>query len=125
MIAHFDKPHVKKIPSAFSFRFVKKSKALLAYTKFENNCIIGIDGLKNGATKTYLKEISQILLDTGIPHTWHWGKRHVMDAAFLHKMYGEQLGLWRAKRIEFLKPEVAQVFSSKHLDKLGLTTIYP
>ena len=124
MIAHFDQPDVKKIPSAFSFRFVKKSKAMLAFTKFENNCIIGIDGIKNRATKEYLKEISQILVDSGIPHTWHWGKRHVMDADFIQKMYGNQLPTWRKKRTEFLSPVVAQIFSSRHLDKLGLTTIY-
>lgn len=124
MIDHFKQPGIKNIPAAFSYRYVKKSKALMAYTKFENTCIIGIDGLKNKAIKKYLEEISQVLIDSGIPHTWHWGKRNLMDASFVKMAYGDNLDLFREKRAEFLSPEVARIFSSKYLEKLGLTTIY-
>ncbi len=124
MIAHFKKKGVKKIPALFSYRFVKQSKATIAYTQFEKNCIIGIDGIENNPTKKYLKVITEILSATGIQHTWHWGKRHDMDAAFVKKMYGNRLEVWRAQRASFLSVEVGKAFSSTYLDRLGLTTRY-
>lgn len=124
MLAHFDKKGVKKIPALFSYRFVKQSKATLAYTQFEKNCIIGIDGIENTPTLKYLKEITELLQATDIPHTWHWGKQNNMDATFVQKMYGDQLTTWRMQRATFLSTEVAKAFSSRYLDELGLTTRY-
>ena len=125
MMAHFEKRGVKKIPSVFSYRFVPKSKAIMAFTKFDLNCIIGIDGLSNKHSISYLKEVTKILANSGVPHTWHWGKQNYMDATFVKKAYGPQLDTWRAKRAAFLTHEVGKAFSSDYVNDLGLTTIYP
>ena len=121
MMDLFEQPNAKKIPSVFSFRFVKKSKAILAYTRYDMNCIIGIDGIQNKPTLKYQKFITDKLQGLGIPHTWHWGKVNFMDADFVKKMYGSSRDTWITKRKSFLTADIAKAFSSEYLEGLGLT----
>ncbi len=121
MVTPFKNKQQKRIPSIFHFRFVKKSKATMAFTRFNMNCIIGIDGIETKASFTYLKDISKKMIESGIPHTWHWGKINYMDADFIKTMYGKDRENWMQQRLKFLGADVAQIFSNDYLHKRGLT----
>jgi len=112
----------KKIPSMFSLRFVKKSKATLAFTKYDTNCLFGIDGMETKATKKFIKKISEILIAKDFPHTWHWGKFNYMDRAFVKKAYAESREEWITERMKiFSDSRVAQAFTNDYLNGKGLT----
>jgi len=111
----------KNVPSIFSFRFVKKSKATLAFTKHKMNCIIGLDGLQSKSTEAYLKLIHKALDKSGVPYAIHWGKVNNMDAAMVDRMYGSAKKTWIAQRNKLLSPEAKKVFSNAFTEKLGLT----
>ena len=111
-----------KIPSAFSLRFVKKSKATLAFTRFSTTCVIGLDGLETKPTLGYLKSITDRLAASDIPHTFHWGKVNFMDKESVKKMYGKDLEIWLNSRSHLLSKSAIEAFSSEYLDQLGLGT---
>jgi len=110
----------KKIPALFSMRFVPQSKAMMAFTKYPMNCVLEIDGIVTKPIKKYLKDITKILIDSGIPHTWHWGKANEMDTAFVKKMYGTARTKFVKKRISFLGAKVAQIFSNEYCRNRGV-----
>ncbi len=120
MIDPFKNKKHKKIPALFSLRFVPKSNAFMAFTKFDKNTIIGIDGIETRVTKKYIRFISKIMIDSGIPHIWHWGKHNVMDDAFVTKQYGENRIQFLTERRNLLSPKVAQLFSNRYLRNRGL-----
>lgn len=110
----------KNVPSIFSFRFVKKSKATLAFTKHKMNCVIGLDGLQSKTTDAYLKIIHKALDTSGIPYAFHWGKVTNMDAAMVDRMYGSAKTTWIHQRNLLLSDEAKKVFTNDYLKKLGL-----
>ena len=120
MIKPFQDRRRKKIPAVFSFRFVPKSKATIAFTKYEMNCLIGIDGIDSPATRKYLKMISQKMIESNIPHTWHWGKTNFMDPTFVNTMFAKEKKAWIRSRRKLLAPKVFQAFSNQYLRDRGL-----
>ena len=111
----------KNVPSIFSFRFVKQSKATLAFTKHKMNCIIGLDGLQSKTTDAYLKIIHKALDKSGVPYAFHWGKVNNMDAAMVDRMYGTAKKTWIAERNKLLSAPAKKVFTNEYTEKLGLT----
>lgn len=111
----------KNPPSIFSFRFVKKSKATLAFTKHKMNCIIGLDGLQSKSTEAYLKLLHKALDKSGVSYAFHWGKVTNVDAAMVDRMYGSAKTTWIAQRNKLLSTEAKKVFTNGYTEKLGLT----
>lgn len=111
----------RKIPSLFSLRFVKQSKARMAFTRYDMNCLFGIDGIYNKATKKFLRKIADKLIACNIPHTWHWGKFNVMDSAFVSNAFGQDRVTWiQARQVMFSDPVMAQTFTNEYLHSKGL-----
>ncbi len=118
------------IPGIYAMRFVKKSEATLAFTKFPVTCMIEIDGvLWNKSRKLIgLKEFSrrmiQVLQQNNISFTIHWGKNSDWGFPDLVKdMYGDNAVEWKKQRNKLLSKEMSRVFSNNFLKTIGLSNI--
>ncbi len=115
------------IPGMYAMRFVRKSDATLACTKFPITCMIEIDGVlwKKSKKLMSLTEFSrrmiEVLKAANIPFTIHWGKN--MDWKFpglVDYMYGDNVRVWKSYRSALLSTEMAYVFSNDFLVSVGL-----
>ena len=111
----------KNIPSIFSMRFVRKSKALMAFTKFPMSCVMGIDGLQSNATTEYLQDIHKALEASDIPYAFHWGKVNHLTPQMIENSYGkDKIQKWKDNRSKILTPELQAVFNNDFIRKMGL-----
>lgn len=111
------------IPGIYAMRFVKKSKAKLAFTRFPITCMLEIDGLiwkpKNNnmiSLEKFCTRTIEILQQNNIPFTIHWGKN--ADWAFpglVQHMYGSDARKWKEYRSALLGKENAKLFSNDFL----------
>ncbi|WP_431209436.1 hypothetical protein ACQ86N_25090 [Puia sp. P3] len=58
----------------FAYRFIKRSNATLAFTRFEYTCVLELDGAFSDATYAFYTAAWKTLEDNGIPFTFHVGK---------------------------------------------------
>ncbi len=117
------------IPGIYAMRFVKRSEATLAFTKFPVTCVIEIDGVlwKKSRKLMSLKEFSrrmiQVLQQKNIAFTIHWGKN--ADWGFeglVDDMYGGNVTEWKQCRNLLLSDKMQAVFSNDFLRTIGLST---
>jgi hypothetical protein len=116
------------IPGIYAMRFVKQSRATLAFTKFRVNCMLEIDGLiwkpkKNNmiSLEKFCTRTIELLLQNNIPFTIHWGKN--ADWKFpglVAHMYGVKAGEWMHQRRKLLSKEQAKLFSNGFLYEVNL-----
>ena len=116
------------IPGIFAMRFVKQSKATLAFTKFPVTCMLEIDGVLWNKTRKIMsltefsRRIIEVLKQNDIPFTIHWGK--ASDWAYPdlvnHIFNVQQINEWKACRSALLSDEMAKLFSNKFLETIGL-----
>lgn len=116
------------IPGIYAMRFVKQSKATLAFTQFPITCMLEIDGLNwDGdahhmiSLKKFCTRTIEILQENGIRFTLHWGKN--ADWTFpglVDYMYGIKVDEWKAQREKLLSPEAQKLFSNGFLKDVGL-----
>jgi len=105
----------------FSFRFIKKSNATLAFTHFpEFTCIFEMDGAFSERAKTFYSAVWKKLEEENIPFTFHWGKVTELNPALLAKMYGGNVDAWIAARKSVLDADNLKVFSNPLLKEWGL-----
>ncbi len=117
------------VPGIYAMRFVKQSKATLAFTKFPVTCMLEIDGLiwkpkRNNmiSLEHFCTRILEVLQENNIPFTLHWGK--TADWSFpnlVNHMYGANALLWKEYRSSLLRKETATLFSNKFLDDTSLS----
>lgn len=107
-------------PGLFAYRFVKKSDAILAFTKFEYTCILELDGAFSDATQKFYTAVWKRLDDENIPYTFHWGKINELDPVRISRMYGEDANTWIAARNKLLDENGRKVFSNQLLQQWGL-----
>ena len=111
----------KNIPSIFSMRFVKKSKAALAFTKFPISCVMGIDGLQSKTTTQYLATLHKELESSGIPYAFHWGKVNNLTPQIVEKSFGKGvIKKWKQQRNKILTLQIRKVFNNDFIRKIGL-----
>lgn len=117
------------VPGIFAMRFVKKSAATLAYTKFPITCMLEIDGLiwtpRNNnmiSLQKFCKRIIEVLQNDNIPFTLHWGKNAdwTFDGLIEH-MYGNNARRWKEYRSALLSKDSAMLFSNKFLNDTHLS----
>jgi hypothetical protein len=113
-------PEVTDYPGLVSFRYVKKSKALLAFTKFDTTCAIELPAAFAGGTTAYYEAVWQGLKDAGIPFTLHWGQVNNFTPESVRGMYGANVDVWINSRNSVLDPPARAVFSSPFLEGCGL-----
>jgi len=111
------------MPVLITMRFVKGTKALLGFTKFEPTCVMEIDGINTSKMQEYANEVWGKIEQTGIPFTMHWGKINShLNKARVQNMYGENRTTWITSREKLLSPEVRKVFTNDFLKRVGLAT---
>ncbi|MFL6275420.1 MAG: FAD-binding protein [Blastocatellia bacterium] len=113
-------PEVKDYAGVLAFRWVKGSKALLAFTKFATTCTIELPGSYADRTMAYYNAVWKALEDAGIPYTLHWGQINNFTPERVRKMYGAAVDDWLKSRNQLLKPQARAVFSSPFLRRCGL-----
>lgn len=96
----------------FAFRFVKKSRALMAFTRFDPTCVLELDGVQSPETMRFYNATWKALDDAGIPYTFHWGKMNNLNSDRLKKMYAAELPRFLSARSRIMDAKCLQAFSS-------------
>ena len=116
------------IPGIFAMRFVKQSKANLAFTKFPITCMLEIDGViwkktrKLMSLTEYSRRMIQVLQQNNIDFTLHWGKNSDWKfPGLVNHMFGPaKVQAWKDSRSALLGPQMAQLFSNAFTQDTGL-----
>jgi hypothetical protein len=110
------------LPGAIALRFVKGTDALLGFTKYENSCVLEIDGIDSDITREFFSLTCDKLEANGIPYTLHWGKfNYPLTKERVLNAYGEStVKKWLDCRAELLSPEVQRVFTNDLMVQCGL-----
>ena len=107
----------------FAFRFIKKSKATMAFTRFDYTCILELDGAYADATIHFYTAVWKRLDDENIPFTFHWGKVNELNPERINKMYGAAAESWIAARNKLLDADSLKVFTNPLLQQWGLDKV--
>lgn len=115
------------VPGIYAMRFIKSSKATLAFSKFPITCMLEIDGVlwkktkKIISLKAFSKRMIEVLKENNIPFTIHWGKNSdwSFEGLAAH-MYGSNVVKWKEYRSALLSKEMAKVFSNDFLHTIKL-----
>ena len=110
-------------PGLFAYRFIKKSKATLAFTRFDFTCILELDGAPSNAAKKFYTAVWQRLDDEKIPYTCHWGKMNELNFDRITTMYGQDVTAWIAARNKLLDAAGLQIFTNPLLKEWGLDKV--
>ena len=121
------------IPGIYAMRFVKKSEATIAFTRFPITCMLEIDGLiwkprrdNMISLERFCTRMIEVLQANHIPFTIHWGKN--ADWSFpglVEQMYGNNARLWKEQRSKLLRKETSELFSNGFLKDIGLSDYLP
>lgn len=116
------------VPGIFAMRFIKKSEATMAFSKFPFTCMVEIDGIqwsdkeKIIGLKEYSKKLIGVLKDNNIPFTIHWGKNADWEfPGLVEHMYGNEVKKWKKIRNKLLTIPMQDVFSNAFLDSTKLS----
>jgi len=119
------------VPGIYGMRFVKASKATLAFTKFPVTCMLEMDGVlwqgnnKIISLEEFSKRMIEVLIDAGIEFTIHWGKNAAWSFPdLIEKMYGPNADDWKTQRAKLLSPEAARLFSNEFLKVTQLADVH-
>ena len=114
--------HAQIRPAAiFALRFVRSSPGLLAFTRYEQTCVIDLDGVDSDRTLNFLSAAWDALEASDIPHTHHWGKLNRVTTATLAQNYGSAASDWRSARDAALPQDIQRTFANAFSDAAGLT----
>jgi len=114
-------PEVRDYPGLLAFRWVKGSKALLAFTRFDTTCTIELPAAYGDRTIAYYNAVWQALEDAGIPYTLHWGQVNNFTPERIRNMYGATVDDWIISRNRILDSRTRAVFTSPFLEQCGLS----
>ncbi len=107
----------------FAFRFVKKSRALMAFTRFDPTCVLELDGVQSPQTDIFYEAMWTALEKAGIPFTFHWGKMNALNPARLQRMYGANLQRFTAARARLVDGATLTAFSNQALKAWGIDKV--
>ncbi|MEA3061884.1 MAG: hypothetical protein QOJ94_1665 [Sphingomonadales bacterium] len=108
-------------PLVFGCRFVRRSPALLAFTRFPTTMVVSLDGVFNNETQTFFQKAAEALEQAHIPYTQHWGKVNAYTEPRLRAAYGADFDKWIAARHKLLPdPADRAVFTSPFMVERGL-----
>lgn len=110
---------------AIAVRFVKGTKATLGFTKFENTCVVEMDGLDSKGNHAVFKNVISRLETQNIPYAIHWGKLNTpLNKSRVLATYGkEKIQTWKQARAQLLSAEARDVFVNPFMEKCGLDTV--
>ena len=113
-------PEAKNYAGLLAFRWVKGSKALLAFTKFDTTCTIELPAAYADNTMDYYNAVWDGMERAGIPYTLHWGQINNFTPERVGNMYGAAADQWIASRNALLDSDSRAVFTSPFLKQCGL-----
>jgi hypothetical protein len=127
-----DAAEQKLYAGILAFRFVKSSRATLAFTRSPDAaraaeaprivCTVETDALSTQGTMDALDAFWAALDRANIAYTLHWGQKLREDAAWVRRAYGPALQAWIEQRHRWLPTARARrLFSNDVLDTLGLS----
>lgn len=125
LMFNFFKDHPQ--PSPVACRFVKPSKATLAFQRYDDlTAIVELPSawgysLFQGTGKNLIKLFSKLEENRdSIPHTFHWGQFFPENSYWVRNAYGSALDEFKAQRALLLDEEGRHMFSTDLLTKLGI-----
>jgi hypothetical protein len=103
-----------------ALRYVPRSRALLAFTRFDKTCTIELPGTLSARSEGLYRRIWEVLDFAGIPYTHHWGQVNNLDPARMRMIYGPDLDRWIDARRTLLSPDVRRVFLNRFTEQCGI-----
>lgn len=107
----------------FAYRFIKKSRAKLAFTRFDFTCILELDAASSDKTRAFYTAVWNRLEQEEIPFTFHWGKMNELNYTRIQNMYGKDADTWIASRNKLLDKDCLKVFTYPILQQWGLDKV--
>lgn len=107
----------------FAYRFIKKSAATLAFTRFPFTCVLELDATFSDETKAFYSAVWAEFEKEGIPFSFHWGKMNELDFGRISRMYGPGADAWIAARNKILDADTRTVFTNATLRQWGLDKV--
>jgi FAD/FMN-containing dehydrogenase len=104
----------------FAFRFVKKSNATLAFTRFDPTMVLEMDGVLSPETTRFYEAVWNELEKNDIPYTFHWGKMNSLNPTRLKRMYGASLDQFQADRKRIIDPATLRIFTNDTMKLWGI-----
>ena len=108
------------IPAIFAVRFVKQSKALMAFTRFPITCVLEIDAVSSDKLIRFTRQIPSKFREKGIPFTFHWGKNNPLDKDMVLEIYGNDFVEWQKQKSKIMNSPEAAAWASDYARQLGL-----
>lgn len=113
------------LPLILSHRFVKGTRALLGFTRFDTTAVMELDALNTPETRAFYNQVWNDLDAAGIPFTLHWGKYNsFLTPERVRSRYGDAaVDQWIASRATLLEnATVRQIFNNGFTASVGLAT---
>lgn len=109
-------------PGILGLRWVKKTSAILGFTRFPITCVLELDGIDSALTNQFLERVWNALDAAGIPYTMHWGKVNFgLNPSRIRQMYpDEAVDTWLKARHQLLDAQTRAVFTNEFMEKCGL-----
>ena len=108
-------------PGLVAARFVKASRATLAFTRFAPvTCTIELPGAGSTRTTQFYERVFRALDRASIPFTLHWGQCGDFSSTRVRAMHGANVDAWLEARRKLLSPAGRRLFSNDFLVKMGL-----
>jgi hypothetical protein len=111
------------LPLILSHRFVKGTKALLGFTRFDITAVLEMDAVNTPETRAFFNKVWEALDAAGIPFTLHWGKYNAfLTPVRVRDRYGDStVDQWLSSRETLLEnPAVRQIFNNEFTAGVGL-----
>ncbi|MBA4141953.1 MAG: FAD-binding protein [Nitrosospira sp.] len=111
------------LPLILSHRFVKGTKALLGFTRFDATVVMEMDAVNTSETRAFYNKVWEELDAAGIPFTLHWGKYNAfLTPNRVRNRYGDTaVDQWLASREALMEgAEVRKIFNNDFTFALGL-----
>ncbi|MBB4080518.1 hypothetical protein GGR28_003152 [Lewinella aquimaris] len=116
-----------KLAGAMAFRFVKGTRATLGITRWDDSCVLELDGVDSRVNHQFFHRLLDRLETLNIKYAIHWGKiNKLIDARRLEYMYGsEVIEEWKAQRSRIMDPEVQRLFNNEFMEGCNLHEYVP
>jgi hypothetical protein len=116
-----------KLTGIIAFRFVKGTQATLGFTRWQNTCVLELDGVDAKINYLFLDSLVECMESNDIKYTFHWGKINtILNEERLKWMYGEEkIKSWKKQRSRVMSKEVQTLFNNSFMAQCGLDTYEP
>jgi hypothetical protein len=109
------------VPLVYGCRYVRRSRALLAFNRWDPTFVVSIYGVYNEAALRFFAAIPERMEARGIPFTQHWGKTNGATGPRIRAAYGADYDRWIAARHRLLPDRATRaLFTNAYMRARGL-----